>query len=73
MCAGNNGKLLILHIKKFGKCATGGSDFVHFVLFVAAFGADVFLFFHIGFYLREIQKRNNYFINPPLHPSKEGN
>jgi hypothetical protein len=42
----NRGELFVLHIKNFGESPTGGAHFVHFVLFVAAFWADVFLFFH---------------------------
>ncbi len=39
-------KFFVLHIEYFRQRSAGGSDFVHLILFVAAFWTNVFLFFH---------------------------
>lgn len=46
LCARNGCEFFVLHIKNFGKGSTCCPHFIGFVVFVAAFRANVFLFSH---------------------------
>jgi hypothetical protein len=46
LCAGDHHKFLILNIKDLRQRTAGGSDFIHLVLLVVAFHANVLSLFH---------------------------